>query len=69
MFVTVIIILFSSTVLAQQQGSTCNACNCQFNNIKFATQLIESAIVTAKSMGKLHVVHAILHYDNDFLNT
>ena len=52
MFVTMIIIIFSSTpVLAQQQGSTCNACNCQFNNIDMLTQLIES--VAAESEGKL----------------
>ena len=51
MFVTMIII--SSTVTAQQQGNTCNACNCQFSNIKIFTQLIESAI--AESVGKLRI--------------
>ena len=53
MFVTmIIIIIFSSTlVLAQQPGSTCNACNCQFNNMDVLTQLFESII--AESVGKL----------------
>ena len=49
--VMIIIIIFSSTpILAQQQGSTCNACNCEFN-INSLTQLIES--ITAESVGKL----------------
>ena len=53
MFVTmIIIIIFSSTlVLAQQQGSTCNACNCKINNIDILTQLIES--ITAEPVGML----------------
>ena len=51
MFVTMIVIIFSSIpVLAQQQGSTCNAYNYQFN-IDILTQLIES--ITAESVGKL----------------
>ena len=54
MFVTmIIIILFSSTpVLAQKQGSTCDAgiCNYQFN-VDGLTQLIES--ITAESIDKL----------------
>ena len=55
MFVTMIIIIFSSTpILAQQQGSTCSAgaCNCQFN-VDGLTQLIES--ITAESVGKLAI--------------
>lgn len=50
MFATVIIILFSSSAHGQQQGNTCNACNCQFNNVEVLTQLIKS--VTAESVGK-----------------
>ena len=50
--VMIIIILFSSTpVLAQQQGSTCNACNCKINNVDILTQLIES--IKAEPVGKL----------------
>jgi hypothetical protein len=42
--VVTVIFLFSSTVniYAQQQGSTCNACSCQFKNVEVLTQLIES---------------------------
>ena len=38
------VISLSSTVSAQ--GGTCNACNCQFNNVEVLTQLIESTIAT-----------------------
>lgn len=42
-----IIVVRGNLALAEQgQGGTCNACNCQFNNIQVLEQLIESMIAT-----------------------
>ena len=41
------ILSFSCTVSAQ--GDTCNACNCQFNNVEVLAQLIESKIATTRT--------------------
>ena len=43
-YVVLAIISVSST--ASAQGGTCNACNCQFNNLEVLNQLIESKITT-----------------------
>ena len=52
--------MFAATVLSvsstvSAQGSTCNACNCQFNNIDALAQWIESKIRTiwTNESGKL----------------
>ena len=38
--------IISASSTASAQGDTCNACNCQFNNVEALTQLIESKIAT-----------------------
>ena len=42
-----IILSISCTQPVSAQGDTCNACNCQFNNVEVLAQLIESKIATA----------------------
>ena len=44
--VLVVIVIMCSTT-ANSQSSGCNACNCQFNNVKVLQQLIESKMATA----------------------
>ena len=44
LYVVLAIISVSSTASAQE--GTCNACNCQFNNVEVLNQLIESKIAT-----------------------
>ena len=41
------IIAITSTV-SGEEGGTCTACNCQFNNIEVLDQLIESRIASGK---------------------
>ena len=60
------ILSFSCTISAQED--TCNACNCQFNNVQVLSQLIESKIATARmnesATGKyikFELLHLIQH--------
>ena len=41
------IIAITSTV-SGEEGGTCTACNCQFNNVEVLDQLIESKIASGK---------------------
>lgn len=45
--VFVAIVAFDSTLAAQPE-STCQACNCQFNNIQVLSQLIESKLASGE---------------------
>jgi hypothetical protein len=36
--------IFSTTDIASAQNSYCNACNCQFNNVKVLKELIQAEI-------------------------
>ena len=49
--------VISVSSIASAQEGTCNACNCQFNNVEVLTQLIESKIATAQTneSGKLEL--------------
>ena len=42
----VVLATISVSSTASAQGGTCNACNCQFNNLEVLNQLIESKIAT-----------------------
>ena len=42
------IVAVVSTVSAAQEGGTCHACNCQFNNAELLNRLIESKIASGK---------------------
>ena len=42
------IIAVTSTVSVAQEGGTCHACNCQFNNAELLNQLIESKIASGE---------------------
>ena len=42
----VVFAIISASSTASAQGGTCNACNCQFNNVEALTRLIESKIAT-----------------------
>ena len=48
-FSLMLTIILSSAFTVSPQGDTCNACNCQFNNVEALTQLIESKIATART--------------------
>ena len=52
-FSVTIIVSFASVSATQQQGGTCNACNCQFDNVEVLTQLIKSEVAAA---GKLSLL-------------
>ena len=41
------IVAIASTMSAQAEG-TCQACNCQFNNVQVLSQLIESKIASGE---------------------
>ena len=45
-FYTIVAVI--STVSAAQEGGTCHACNCQFNNAELLNRLIESKIASSK---------------------
>ena len=41
-------IIAITTAVSGQEGGTCRACNCQFNNVEGLSQLIESQIASGK---------------------
>ena len=45
---TFIIVVTVSTVTRTVSGGTCEACNCQFNNVELLDNLIESKIASGK---------------------
>ena len=54
------IIAITSTV-SGEEGGTCRACNCQFNNVEVLDQLIESKIAS----GKLAIITIKLQWYQD----
>ena len=63
---TFIIVAIVSTVTRTVSGGTCEACNCQFNNVELLDQLIESKVASGKlattivkPMVNLNTVHSI----------
>ena len=57
---TFIIVVTVSTVTSTVSGGTCEACNCQFNNIELLDQLIESKVASQIASGKLHVPTTVM---------
>ena len=47
LYVVFATIAIASTVSGQSQG-TCQACNCQFNNVQVLSQLIEAKIAAGE---------------------
>ena len=41
-------IIAITTAVSGQEGGTCRACNCQFNNVEGLSRLIESQIASGK---------------------
>ena len=41
-----------ASYVSAQEGGTCQACNCQFDNIEILSQLIEAKIATGKLVMK-----------------
>ena len=44
-----ITVALSATADSTQPGGTCNACNCQFNNVQVLEQLIEAKFATTRA--------------------
>ena len=44
-----ITVTLSATADSTQPDGNCNACNCQFNNVRVLEQLIEAKIATARA--------------------
>ena len=53
-----ITVVLSATADSTQPDGTCNACNCQFNNVQVLEQLIDAKIATAQAneSGKVIIV-------------
>ena len=60
------VILYSvyaiTSTVSGEEGGTCKACNCQFNNVEVFNQLIESKIAS----GKLATIAIKLPWDPRF---